>query len=162
MESSSKSYLFMPRVPSTTSTAMSVLFSVCFVFLTLFSPSAPSSSYPGVSIITTGPRGSSSIAFDTGSVVVPLTSETTASSCPVTALTRLDLPAFLHPKNPICTRFAEGVLFKLMLSLLLSESEISLAGILYILDMLRGDSLDFFAGYFVKLPLDKLVACFPR
>ena len=40
-----------------------------------FRPSSPSSSIPGVSIITTGPRGRSSIALSTGSVVVPLMSE---------------------------------------------------------------------------------------
>ena len=60
-----------------------------------------SSSSPGVSIMTTGPSGKSSIAFLTGSVVVPLTSDTKESSCPVIALTRLDLPAFRIPKKPI-------------------------------------------------------------
>ena len=55
--------------------------------------------------------GRSSIAFRTGSVVVPLVSDTTARSCPVTALTRLDLPAFLLPKNPICTLSPDGVSF---------------------------------------------------
>ena len=41
-------------------------------------------------MITTGPIGSSSIAFCTGSVVVPLTSETMDSVCPVTRFTTLD------------------------------------------------------------------------
>lgn len=40
------------------------------------------SSRPGVSIITTGPSGSNSMALETGSVVVPATSETMARSCP--------------------------------------------------------------------------------
>ena len=62
-------------------------------------PSWPSSSMPGVSIIITGPRGSSSMALYTGSVVVPFTSDTTARSWPVTAFSTLDLPAFLLPKN---------------------------------------------------------------
>ena len=69
-------------------------------------------------MITTGPRGSSSIAFLTGSVVVPSTSDTTESSCPVIALTRLDLPAFLRPKNPICTRSLLGVSFNPIICLL--------------------------------------------
>ena len=84
------------------------------VFLTRSSPRAPSSSKPGVSMITTGPRGSSSMALRTGSVVVPFTSETTASSWPVTALTRLDFPAFRTPKNPMCVRSPDGVSFRLI------------------------------------------------
>ena len=67
-------------------------------------------------MMTTGPMGSSSMDFSTGSVVVPFTSETTESSWPVTALTTLDLPAFLRPKKPMCTRSAEGVSFKLMVA----------------------------------------------
>ena len=63
-------------------------------------------------MMTTGPIGSNSIAFCTGSVVVPFTSDTTARSCPVTAFTRLDLPTLRNPKNPICTRSPEGVAFK--------------------------------------------------
>ena len=72
---------------------------------------SPSSSIPGVSIIITGPRGRSSMALYTGSVVVPFTSDTTARSWPVTALSTLDFPAFLLPKNPIWTRSDEGVSF---------------------------------------------------
>ena len=64
--------------------------------------------------MTTGPIGSSSIDFITGSVVVPFTLDTTESSWFVTALTTLDLPAFLRPKKPMCTLSAEGVSFKLM------------------------------------------------
>ena len=41
------------------------------------------------------------MAFLTGSVVVPRTSETTESSWPVTAFTTLDLPALRTPKNPM-------------------------------------------------------------
>lgn len=51
------------------------------------------------------------MALYTGSVVVPFTSDTTARSCPVTALSTLDFPAFLLPKNPIWTRSDEGVSF---------------------------------------------------
>ena len=68
------------KVQSVTRTAQSVLFSICLVFFTRSSPSSPSSSKPGVSIITTGPRGKSSVAFVTGSVVVPFVSDTTARS----------------------------------------------------------------------------------
>ena len=49
------------------------------------------------------------MALRTGSVVVPSTGETTDSSCPVTALTRLDLPALRRPKKPMWTRSADGV-----------------------------------------------------
>ena len=51
------------------------------------------------------------MALLTGSVVVPSTSETIARFWPVTALTRLDFPALRRPKKPMCTLFAEGVLF---------------------------------------------------
>ena len=51
------------------------------------------------------------MAFCTGSVVVPRTSETTARFWPVTAFSTLDFPAFLRPKKPICTRSALGVSF---------------------------------------------------
>ena len=57
---------------------------------------------------TTGPNGSSSMDFCTGSVVVPFTSETTARSCPVTAFKTLDFPAFRRPKKPIWTRSEDG------------------------------------------------------
>ena len=66
---------------------------------------------PGVSMMTTGPSGSSSIDFCTGSVVVPFTSETIESGCPVTALTTLDFPALRLPKNAMCTRPPEAVSF---------------------------------------------------
>ena len=65
-------------------------------------------------MMTTGPSGSSSIAFDTGSVVVPFMSETIARDCPVMALITLDLPALRRPKIPIWMRLAAGVLFKLI------------------------------------------------
>ena len=68
-----------PLDESVTSTAISVLPSTCLARLTLISPRMPSSSMPGVSIITTGPSGNSSIAFCTGSVVVPFISETSES-----------------------------------------------------------------------------------
>ena len=53
--------------------------------------------------------GSSSIAFKTGSVVVPCISETIARFCPVKALIKLDFPAFLLPKMPMCIRSPDGV-----------------------------------------------------
>ena len=43
--------------------------------------------------------------------------ETTASSCPVMAFTKLDLPALRRPKKAMCTRSPEGVSFKLIGSL---------------------------------------------
>ena len=98
---SSLSISLIPYSEFTTRTAISVDASVFLAASTRISPSLPSSSKPGVSIIRTGPIGKSSIAFLTGSVVVPATSDTTDSFCPVTALTRLDFPAFLIPKNPI-------------------------------------------------------------
>ena len=55
-------------------------------------------------MITTGPNGSSSIVFLTGSVVVPATSETMESSCDVNLFTRLDLPALRRPKKAMCVR----------------------------------------------------------
>ena len=48
---------------STTMTARSALFNTCFVFDTRSAPSSPSSSIPGVSMIITGPTGSSSMAL---------------------------------------------------------------------------------------------------
>ena len=65
-------------------------------------------------MMTTGPSGSSSMAFLTGSVVVPFTSETSDSACPVTALTRLDLPALRMPKKPMCSRSEDGTLVRLI------------------------------------------------
>ena len=108
-ESSWRSASHEPRTPSTTSTATSQVASTLRVASTRSSPNAPSSSKPGVSTMTTGPSGKSSIALRTGSVVVPATSETTASCWPVTAFTRLDLPALRTPKNAICTRSPLGV-----------------------------------------------------
>ena len=77
--SSSSSVTSSCLVASVTRIAISVLFSICLVRLTRSSPSLPESSNPGVSVIRTGPKGRSSIAFCTGSVVVPKVSETTAS-----------------------------------------------------------------------------------
>jgi hypothetical protein len=53
-------------------------------------------------MITTGPSGKISIDFNTGSVVVPLISETTESFWFVTAFTTLDFHAFVQPKKDIC------------------------------------------------------------
>ena len=59
--------------------------------------------------MTTGPSGRSSMDLYTGSVVVPITSETTAISCPVTAFMTLDFPAFRFPKKPMWTLSDIGV-----------------------------------------------------
>ena len=99
----------MPVEASITSTARSVWENARLACCTRSSPSVPVSSRPGVSISTTAPIGSSSIAFSTVSVVVPQTGETTEIVCPATALIRLDLPAFRRPKKPMCTRLARGV-----------------------------------------------------
>ena len=104
----------IPTELSITSRAMSVLFNIWYVFVIRNCPSSPSSSRPAVSINTTGPMGRSSIAFKTGSVVVPFVSDTMESACPVNALIKLDFPQFLLPKMPMWIRFAEGVLFKLI------------------------------------------------
>ena len=91
--------------------AMSV-FPITFnVRSTRISPSSPSSSNPGVSIRRHGPSGWISIAFVTGSVVVPGVGETITVSCPVKALTRLDFPLFRRPKRAMCRRLALGVWF---------------------------------------------------
>ena len=62
-----------------------------------------------MSVTRQGPSGKISIAFETGSVVVPGTSLTIATSWPVKAFTSVDLPAFLGPKNAMRSLFAEGV-----------------------------------------------------
>ena len=80
---------------------------------------------PGVSMMTTGPMGRSSIAFRTGSVVVPRTSETRASSWLVTAFTTLDLPALRMPKNPMWTRSPEGTSFRVLVFLSVSATAVT-------------------------------------
>ena len=67
-------------------------------------------------MITTGPKGKSSIAFCTGAVVVPRVSDTTDIFWLVTAFTTLDLPALRRPKKAICGRSAETVEFKDIMS----------------------------------------------
>ena len=49
------------------------------------------------------------MALETGSVVVPLKSETMARSWPVMALIRDDFPAFRQPNRPMWIRSLEGV-----------------------------------------------------
>ena len=109
-----------PFSVSITRTARSVFLKTPLAFSILSCPSSPTSSRPGVSITTTGPAGSSSIDLYTGSVVVPATSDTMAKFCPVTALSKLLLPAFLHPKNAMCFLSEPGVslspIFKPLLS----------------------------------------------
>ena len=107
-----------------------------------------------MSIITTGPIGRSSIVFVTGSVVVPFTSDTTDICWFVTAFTTLDLPALRLPKNPMCTRSETGVELRLINTsyiLYILETEISLAVLLYLLNVLACDLADFFLGYIEEL-----------
>ena len=90
--------------------AMSVFSAAFRVRVIRISPSSPSSSYPGVSIKRQGPTPWISIALSTGSVVVPGVSETSATSCPVKALIREDLPLFRLPKRAIWRRLELGVI----------------------------------------------------
>ena len=113
-EISSRSAATGSRVASVTSTATSQLRKVSRVRSTRRAPNSPTSSMPGVSTMSTGPSGRSSMALRTGSVVVPATSLTSATCCPHTAFTRLDFPALRTPKKPIRTRSPEGVSFKPM------------------------------------------------
>ena len=76
-----------------------VWFSACVT-----SPSSPVSSMPAVSMNSTGPSGSSSIGFSTGSVVVPATGETIETCWRVIAFSRLDLPTLRRPKKAMCRR----------------------------------------------------------
>ena len=55
--------------------------------------------------------GSSSIAFLTGSVVVPRSPETIATGWPAMAFSRLDLPALHRPANTMRTLSPCGVPF---------------------------------------------------
>ncbi len=68
-------------------------------------PGRPTSSMPAVSMKSTGPRGSSSMGFSTGSVVVPATvgddGDLLAGSA---AFSSDDLPALRRPKRPMCRR----------------------------------------------------------
>lgn len=75
----------------------SALLSTLTVFLILSAPSSPTSSIPAVSMITTGPTGRISMDLKTGSVVVPGTLETMATSWLVRALMRLDFPVLRLP-----------------------------------------------------------------
>ena len=68
------------------------------------SPSAPSSSTPAVSTNRTGPSGSSSIGFSTGSVVVPAVADTIDTCWRVMAFSSDDLPTLRRPKMPMCRR----------------------------------------------------------
>ena len=141
-----------PAAASATRTAISVFCSIFSARSTRIEPSSPSSSMPGVSMMTTGPIGSSSIVFRTGSVVVPFISETSARFCPVTAFTRLDFPALRNPKKPICTRSAAGLSFKLIfpseyiLTVLKSEPEISPVGRTNVCNMLPCKFADLLVG----------------
>ena len=59
------------------------------------------------------------MAFDTGSVVVPATSLTMATSWPTNSFTSVDFPAFRSPKNAMCTLLPDGVSFSSAMSCLL-------------------------------------------
>ena len=98
----------MPQVASITSTATSASFRAASARWTR----RPASSIPGVSTMSTGPAGASSMALRTGSVVVPATSDTTETVWLVSAFTRLDLPALRTPKKTMCARSPEGVSFR--------------------------------------------------
>ena len=69
-----------------------------------------------MSVTTTGPMGSISIDLETGSVVVPGTSETIASAWLVSAFIRLDLPELRLPKIDMCTRSLDGVWLRVVIS----------------------------------------------
>ncbi len=91
--------------------AKSAVESVRIVEVILLQPSSPTSSIPAVSIMTTGPYGKSSTDFLTGSVVVPGTSLTIESCCPIRALTSDDLPTFRRPTIAICSCSDFDILF---------------------------------------------------
>ena len=84
--------------------AMSVSSSAFIVRPTRISPSpSASSSKPAVSMNRHGPMAGISIAFLTGSAVVPGTSDTSDAVCPVIAFMRLDFPLLRFPKIPMCS-----------------------------------------------------------
>ena len=87
------------EVASQTITAMSASAKSFLDASALRLPSSPASSMPAVSISTHAPRSGNSIAFRTGSVVVPGTSDTMDTAWPAIAFTSDDFPAFLLPKN---------------------------------------------------------------
>ncbi len=95
---------------SSSSPAMSVRSSVRRAVAMRRAPSSScASSKPGVSVSTQAPSPRSSMAFDTGSVVVPGRSETTEICWPVRALMRVDLPLLHRPKKAMCRRSDWGV-----------------------------------------------------
>ena len=61
---------------------------------------------------STGPSGSSSIGFSTGSVVVPATSETIETCCRVSAFSSDDLPTLRRPNRPMCRRKPLGAVHR--------------------------------------------------
>ena len=64
---------------------------------------------PAVSMNSTGPMGSISMGFSTGSVVVPATGETIETCCLVSAFRSDDLPALRRPNRPMWRRKDLGV-----------------------------------------------------
>ena len=97
-----------PLSASATYTAMSVLPKTSNDFSRRSAPSSPVSSSPAVSISTHGPSGNSSMLLYTGSVVVPRWSETMAMFWPVSALIKLDFPAFRLPNSAMCVLTERG------------------------------------------------------
>ena len=95
---------------SVISTATSTRRSAASIFSRRFAPSAESSSTPPVSVKTTGPMGSNSIVFSTGSVVVPACGDVMATSWPATRLRNVDFPTLVRPKRPMWIRIDLGVL----------------------------------------------------
>ena len=96
--------------------ATSVFSDASSVFSTRILPSSPTSSKPAVSISTQAPMPLISIALYTGSVVVPATSDTIDTLCPVKALIKEDLPLLRLPKKPIWSLLAFGVSFKVFVT----------------------------------------------
>ena len=114
-------------------------------------PSVLLSSSPGVSVITTGPNGKSSIVFFTGSVVVPLISETIAIFCEVIAFIRLDFPALQQPNITILALSPTGVVF--IFKPLILEPEIPCICSFYFTYILCGLLFYYRVAYLLKLGL---------
>ena len=98
---SSDSMVLEDSFPATTIIAISVFSAARRVFSSLAAPSSVSSSKPAVSIMTQAPSGLISIGLYTGSVVVPATSATIDTFCPVKAFINEDFPLLVLPNIPI-------------------------------------------------------------
>ena len=98
-------------VSAATPRTMSARASACAVRARRASPRMVASSHPPVSSQSTGPKGRSSMAFSTTSVVVPAMGETMATSCPAMRLRRVDFPTLALPARAMVRRLALGVAF---------------------------------------------------